>query len=185
MLQEPETLSLGSDLYLGHIAKLNLYFWDTPRSLGIIFWGRLSVKSIQITENSRFGDSCKQHFFGQYPMIFCGNSPQKSARSDQGTSRKYQIMLETCSAGKSYPRTNRVCHKTISLKSNCILRFSEQLRGRFQGGFTKSPKLKNNLSQAKKCDLITPCGKLVATGKMKLTPGKPLLWAIAKVLRLC
>ena len=82
VLQERETLSLGSALYLRHNAKLNLYFWYTPRSLGILFWGRLAVKSIQITENSRFGDSCKQHFFGQYPMIFCGNSPQKSARSD-------------------------------------------------------------------------------------------------------
>ena len=49
-------------------------------------------------------------------------------------------MLETCSGGKTYPRSNRVHHETVSFRSNRILRFRGQLSGWFQGGVTKSPR---------------------------------------------
>ena len=51
------------------------------------------------------------------------------ARTDKGTSQKYEIMLETCSGGITYPRTNRVWHETVPFKNNRISRFREQLCG--------------------------------------------------------
>ena len=51
--------------------------------------------------------------FWPFTRIFCGNFLQKSACSDQGASQNYEIMLETCSEGTTYPRTKKVWYGNV------------------------------------------------------------------------
>ena len=39
---------------------------------------------------------------------------KRNSRNEQGISRKYELMLEMYSRGRSYPRTKIVYHGTIS-----------------------------------------------------------------------